>query len=250
MKTFLRSFYLLAAILTCSASPQGRITGGDDAVLGQVPYQASLTIGGSPNCGAVILSDRYALTLLSCVCSKGSDKPWPPQLFRVTAGSIDLYTGGVSIVVEEITINPNYSELSTGIALLKLTEAFVFSANIQPIPLANDNPIVGEDVEVSGWGRLTETDEYMQRTLQINAATIVNSDECSRVIGKSDNQVICLGHPRKNGICSGDYGGPAVYQGELIGIAAYIVGECGSYLPDVYASIPFNYEWITEKISA
>lgn len=64
----------LLAICACALSaPQARIVGGDDAVLGQIPYQAALSIAGLPTCGAVILSERYALTALQCVCSAGSD---------------------------------------------------------------------------------------------------------------------------------------------------------------------------------
>lgn len=60
---------------TAWAAPQTRIVGGDDAILGQIPYQAALSIGGLYTCGAVILSERYALTSLQCVCSAGSDRP-------------------------------------------------------------------------------------------------------------------------------------------------------------------------------
>jgi len=57
------------------AQPQGRIAGGEDAVPGQLPYQAALSVGGSYNCGAVIIGKRYALTALTCVCSEGKDTP-------------------------------------------------------------------------------------------------------------------------------------------------------------------------------
>lgn len=75
---FSAAFVLLGALLGCStanAGPQGRIVGGEDAVLGQLPYQAALSIGGSYNCGAVIIAERYALTALTCVCSAGKDTP-------------------------------------------------------------------------------------------------------------------------------------------------------------------------------
>ncbi|XP_075156214.1 serine protease SP24D [Haematobia irritans] len=231
------------------AAPQARIVGGDDAVLGQIPYQAALSIGGLYTCGAVILSERYALTSLTCVCSAGSDKPWPPQMFRIIAGTTDLYTGGSRITLEEITVNPNYNDLSTGIALLKLSEPLVFSEYIQAIPMAESNPPVDADVEISGWGRIKEGDEDMHRTLQINDATVVDSVECSKTLGRADPDVICLGHPRKNGICRGDFGGPAVYDGKLVGVAADVVGECGSFLPDVFTSMASNYQWVMQQMT-
>ncbi|XP_013112862.2 serine protease SP24D [Stomoxys calcitrans] len=238
----------LSLIAATWAAPQARIVGGDDAVPGQIPYQAALSVGGLYNCGAVILSERYALTSLLCVCSAGSDKPWPPQLFRVIAGTTDLYTGGSRITVEEITVNANYNDLTTGIALLKLSEPLVFSDYIKAIPLAESNPPVNADVEISGWGRTKEGEDDMHRALQINDATVTEAAECARTLGRADPDVICLGHPRKNGICRGDFGGPAVYEGKLVGIAASVVGECGSILPDVFTSVASNYEWIMQQM--
>jgi len=75
MKLTLTIGLILVAAGVLEAQPQGRIAGGEDAVLGQLPYQAALSIGGSYNCGAVIIGQRYALTALSCVCSDGKDTP-------------------------------------------------------------------------------------------------------------------------------------------------------------------------------
>lgn len=76
MKPFIFALIGCAAILVCvAAPPEARIVGGDDAFSGQVPYQAALDIAGEPTCGATILSDRYALTAMRCVCSINSNKP-------------------------------------------------------------------------------------------------------------------------------------------------------------------------------
>ncbi|XP_030381393.1 serine protease SP24D [Scaptodrosophila lebanonensis] len=238
---------------TCQGAPQARIVGGDDAVLGQFPYQASLSIGGSYNCGAVIIAERYALTALGCVCSKGSDKPWPPQLFQVAAGTVDLYTGGQRITVEEILVNPNYIELEIGVALLRLREPMVFNEYVNAVPLARQNPPEGVTIEVSGWGRQKDTDENMYRTLQLNDETVLPVQDCRVVSDEGDllplnEQVLCLGHARKNGICRGDFGGPAVYGQQLVGLAADTLGECGSMMPDRFISIAANYEWIIENM--
>uniref|UniRef100_A0A1I8Q5L5 Peptidase S1 domain-containing protein n=1 Tax=Stomoxys calcitrans TaxID=35570 RepID=A0A1I8Q5L5_STOCA len=248
MKAF-TALLTLGLIAFAWAAPQARIVGGDDAVLGQIPYQAALSIGGSYNCGAAILSERYALTALLCVCSAGSDRPWPPQLFTISAGTTDLYTGGSRITVEEITINPNYNDLTTGIALLKLSKPLVFSDYIQAIPLAESNPPIYADVEISGWGRTKEGEENMYRTLQINDASVMDSAQCARTLGRTNPDVICLEHPRKNGICRGDFGGPAVYEGKLVGIAAAVLEECGSFLPDIFTSVASNHKWIVEQMN-
>ncbi|EDV99521.1 GH12384 [Drosophila grimshawi] len=228
-----------------SSSPQGRIAGGEDATLGQLPYQASLAIGGSYNCGAVIIAERFALTALTCVCSAGKDTPWPPQLFIVSAGTVDLYNGGQRIRVEEIIVNPNYNELKTGIALLRLSEPLIFNMDVGPLPLATENPAVGSYVDISGWGRTKESDTEMYRTLQVGLAIVEAERECLEASDAPVNdQVLCLGHQRRQGICAGDIGGPAVYRDTLVGLGAEVLGECGSMLPERFISIAANYEWI------
>lgn len=169
-------------------------------------------------------------------------------MFSIAAGTTDLYTGGVRINLEEIIVNPNYEDLSTGIALLKLSQPLIFNENIKPITLATTIPPANAEVEISGWGRITENATDMHRSLQINEATVIDASQCFKTLGRIGNEVICLGHPRKNGICRGDFGGPAVYQNQLVGIAASLVGECGSFLPDIFTSIPYNYNWIMEEM--
>ncbi|XP_030566120.1 chymotrypsin-2 [Drosophila novamexicana] len=250
---FSAAFVLLGALLGCStanAGPQGRIVGGEDAILGQLPYQAALSIGGSYNCGAVIIAERYALTALTCVCSAGKDTPWAPQLFMVSAGTVDLYNGGQRIRVEKITVNPNYKELTTGIALLRLAEPLVFNSDVAALPLATQNPPLGVYVDISGWGRTKETETNMYRTLQVGFAVVESERECRLVDDAlvDNDQVLCLGHQRRQGICTGDIGGPAVYDGTLVGLAAQLLGECGGLLPERFISIAAYYEWIQEQM--
>ena len=150
--------------------------------------------------------------------------------------------------VEEIRVNPDFSEFDTGIAILKLTEPLVFSKNIQAVALTQQTAAVGTVVDISGWGRLTDNSEDMHRTLQVNDATVVETAQCERYLGRSDSQVICLESARRNGICRGDFGGPAVHNGELVGIAAYLMGECGSLLPDVFVNVAYHYDWIVNQM--
>ncbi|XP_017870417.1 PREDICTED: serine protease SP24D [Drosophila arizonae] len=241
---------LLLGCSVVSAGPQARVAGGEDAVPGQLPYQAALSIGGSYNCGAAIIAERYALTALTCVCSAGKDTPWPPQLFMVAAGTVDLYNGGQRIRVEEITVNPNYNELKTGIALLRLSEPLVFNEYVAAVPLATENPPVGVYVDISGWGRTKETDTDMYRTLQVGYAITEAERQCRMAddVVESNDQVLCLGHQRRQGACTGDIGGPAVYQDTLVGLAGETLGECGSMLPERFISIAANREWIQEQM--
>ncbi|ALC48948.1 CG9672 [Drosophila busckii] len=246
------SCVVLSALLGCSlAMPEGRVAGGDDAELGQLPYQGALSIGGSYNCGAAIIAPLFALTALTCVCSEGSNRPWPPQMFQVSAGTIDLYQGGQRIVVEEIILNPNYNELQVGMALLRLRQPFVFNDQVQAIALATVNPPIGAEIDISGWGRTKATETDMHRTLQIGNAYVEPERACLNADSsiQSNDQVLCVGHSRKQGICRGDMGGPAVYNNELVGLGVQLLGECGGSLPERFISIAANYDWIQSQIA-
>lgn len=52
--------------------PSTRIIGGRDAVQGQFPYQVSLRVRGSHNCGGSIISRRYIVTAAHCVSNGNS----------------------------------------------------------------------------------------------------------------------------------------------------------------------------------
>lgn len=46
-----------------------RITYGEEAAIGEFPWQAALHVGQSFHCGGSILSDQYILTAAHCVSS-------------------------------------------------------------------------------------------------------------------------------------------------------------------------------------
>lgn len=171
----------------------------------------------------------------------------------MTVGSVDLYSGGKQVRVAEIILNPNYITLKSGLALLRLEEDLPFGETVAAIPLARETPPQGANVEISGWGRTTESEVNMHRTLQIGEAEVMAPRECALAKTEEEpvpenEQVLCLGHGRRQGICSGDIGGPAVFEGELVGLGAQMLGECGGMLPERFISIPSYYDWIQEQL--
>lgn len=136
-------------------------------------------------------------------------------------------------------------------ALLELEEPLVFTDNIKPIELATEEVPSGADVIISGWGRLY-TGGPIPHRLQWNTLTALSNEECRAVSSTYefiDNTIICLAHAQDNGACNGDSGGPATYEGKLVGIAGFVVGGCGSNNPDGYAKVSQHLEWIQENMS-
>lgn len=153
--------------------------------------------------------------------------------------------GGVVKQVESITVHEDYGNFINDMALLKLSTPLVYSANIQPIPLASSEVTVGSDIIVSGWGRL-KTNGDIPIKLQYNTLEAISKLKCFTSIFMSSDALICLAHTEGNGACNGDSGGPAIYNGELVGVAGFVVGGCGSKNPDGYAKVFYHVEWIKE----
>lgn len=145
----------------------------------------------------------------------------------------------------EITVHEDYGNFINDVALLKLDSPLVYSANIQAIPLATAEVPVGGDVGISGWGRL-KTGGDIPVKLQYNTLEAISKLKCFTSIFMSSDALICLAHPAGNGACNGDSGGPATYNGELVGVAGFVVGGCGTSNPDGYAKVFYHVDWIKE----
>lgn len=63
----------IAVVAYTSASPSGRVVGGQDATEGQFPHQVSLRRNGSHTCGGSIISRNFVLTAAHCVGTKDSE---------------------------------------------------------------------------------------------------------------------------------------------------------------------------------
>lgn len=163
----------------------------------------------------------------------------------IRAGSLDRFSGGVLINVKEVQVHENYTSFWNDVALLHLERPLIFSSQIQAIPLATDETPAGSPVIVSGWGRLV-TGGDVPRTLQWNTLSAITKRSCGLSIGVYRDNMLCLAHESGNGACNGDSGGPAILNGEIVGIAGFVVGGCGSSSPDGYAKVFYHRDWIIQ----
>ncbi|KAM7348081.1 serine protease SP24D-like [Cochliomyia hominivorax] len=238
------SYIILFLVYYCQAT--NRIVGGKNAYEGQFPYQVSLRRNGSHTCGGSIISRNFVLTAAHCVGTydnEGNYYVYDSKVFTIRIGTTDRFQGGTLMKIAEIITHEDYGNFLNDVALLRVEEPIIFSDNIQPISLATTEVPVGEKVVISGWGRLKQGGDLPQK-LQWNELTVISRIECKEKINMDSDSLICLAHEPNNGACNGDSGGPAIYNGEVVGIAGFVYNGCGSSYPDGYAKVFFHVDWI------
>ncbi|XP_030566121.1 serine protease SP24D-like [Drosophila novamexicana] len=243
--------FACAALALASAAPrslQGRVVGGADATIGQFPHQISLRYTGSHICGGSIISREYILTAAHCVTDElanGTMVVTPASVLSIRAGSLDRFSGGMLVNVAEVLVHEDYNSFWNDMALLRLEKALVYSSQIRAIPLASVETPVASQVIISGWGLLS-TNGDLPRQMQWNTLSSISRLSCITAIGVYRESMLCLAHEQGNGACNGDSGGPAIFNGELVGVAGFVVDGCGSANPDGYAKVFYHREWIIE----
>ncbi|KAH8300903.1 hypothetical protein KR044_004937, partial [Drosophila immigrans] len=243
------------AISLASAAPHsqldGRIVGGLDAAEGQFPHQVSLRQLTSHICGGSIIAPQVILTAAHCVTSEASDgslKVTSAKQLSIRAGSVDRLSGGVVISVSKVIVHEGYGNFLNDVALLVLEQPLSYSAVIKAIPLASSDTAVGSEVVISGWGHLS-TNGATPKRLQFNTLSSLSKQQCISSTFMFTSSLICLAHTEGNGACNGDSGGPAIQNGQLVGIAGFVMGGCGTTNPDGYAKVFYHRDWILKNAS-
>ncbi|XP_017056163.1 serine protease SP24D [Drosophila ficusphila] len=245
---------LLLLLLFCATGALGhrnnsdvepRIVGGTKATEGQFPHQVSLRRRGSHTCGGSIISNNYVVTAAHCV--KQGNNVVPASQLSINAGSLLLSSGGVTIPVAVVTVHPEYRGNGHDVAVLRLKSSLTYSSNIAAIQLATEDPPNDATVDISGWGAISQRGPISNSLLFVQVKALARAT-CQRAyLRQLPATTMCLLHPKDKGACYGDSGGPATYEGKLVGIASFVIGGCGRNAPDGYERVSQLRSWINEK---
>uniref|UniRef100_A0A0K8VIH5 Trypsin-5 n=1 Tax=Bactrocera latifrons TaxID=174628 RepID=A0A0K8VIH5_BACLA len=173
---------------------------------------------------------------------------YSPSDYWIRAGTVKFNTGGVVIQVAEVKIHPLHSDFNYDIALLRLSSPLSFNDKIKPVLLASTDLPDGTPTIITGWGGVSSGGLADQ--LQYNTEYTLNHDTCVKRLNTLADSMRCLDKSAGNGICGGDFGGPAVANGVLIGISSFGVNDCGSSLPNGFTDVVYTRDWIRANSDA
>ncbi|KAF7277792.1 hypothetical protein GWI33_009210 [Rhynchophorus ferrugineus] len=246
---------------------QSRIVGGRNAPFGKWPWQVSVRrtsffgFSSTHRCGGAILNKLWIATAGHCV-----DDLLTSQI-RIRVGEYDFSSvqEAYPYVERSVTrkvVHPkyNFSTYEYDLALVQLEQELEFALHILPICLPeSDDPLVGYNGTVTGWGRLSEGGT-LPSILQEVQVPIVSNEYCKRMFLRAGRHeyipevFLCAGHEEGGqDSCQGDSGGPLQVKGKdgryfLAGIISWGIGCAEANLPGVCTRISKFVPWILKYV--
>ncbi|XP_058122552.1 trypsin-7-like [Anopheles ziemanni] len=258
----LLTIFLLTLLSFVLATTSNLIVGGRLIPITEAPYQAAIYITGSLHCGGVVIAPRWILTAGHCVVYVGGGTIEANQ-FIVRYGTDNANVDGeMDAFVVAIFVHPEFTRkpLDYDVALMKMSVSHEvqFSDRVRCIRMAPPGtPVVaGDTVFVSGYGRIDPTissptdDDHLLRAVEV---TVVDRTECRSqypegAISVTDT-MFCASAPGKDA-CVYDSGGPAVHDGQLVGLISHGAGCADASFPGVYTLVSAVRDWIDEIIAS
>nr|XP_033322626.1 chymotrypsin-1-like [Megalopta genalis] len=250
MPAALFSLLAVLAVANGAALPglEPRIVNGEDAKLGEIPYQVSLQKSNSHFCGGSVLNTNYVLTAAHCVEGQIA------TAVKVVVGTINWQDQQNVHAVDKIIIHEGYNPRDSwrnDIALLKLKTPLKLDKNIAAVRLPKENEAVAakSPAIVSGWGR-TSVGGPIPNILQKAKLQITDQTVCKNAyknIGSVYETHICANDPSTTrGACNGDSGGPLVVDGKIVGIVSWSMSCALSQYPTVYTRVASYVSWVNQ----
>ena len=249
--------------LALSAAPSMAIVGGTNAAPGEFPAVAEITFGKGFLCTGTLIAPDTVLTAGHCSSVTGSavasPAAFPPQLIDVRIGNTRSGTGGETVPVSRVTMQPNYL-LGKGydISLLRLSR----TASTTPVKVAGAAETglwaAGTTESIVGWGTTSEGGSTPD-TLQKAQVPVTTDAYCAKAYRDFDvKTMLCAGF-EQGGVdtCQGDSGGPMFGRTStgalrVVGATSFGSGCARPGKPGVYARVGDQLlrEWIRSQVPA
>lgn len=245
-------------------APSGRIVGGADAEISQIPWQVSLNAVFSSNnydghfCGGTLIDPFWVLTAAHCL-----DGTFNLQELKVVMSVSSLLDpGAIEIPVSHVIIHPAYNSQTydNDIALLRLSRPAPVD-QLPPgaiLPFATQADLTrglltpGRIGIASGWGNILSEGESFPERLQMVELPIMSTQQGQQAYGsRFTGNMFAAGFPQGGkDACQGDSGGPFAvrnFNGNgwiLAGIVSWGDGCAQPGSPGVYTNVGVYEEWI------
>ncbi|XP_058826942.1 venom serine protease-like [Topomyia yanbarensis] len=251
---FLCKMSLIHQSCSCGKKKTMRIVNGVETMVNEFPMMAAMIDVETRTviCGAVLISDFYAVTAAHCLVHRTVDDT------VLLVGDHNLTTGTDTMyakpyVLAQVLVHPGYTiqPLTNDIALLRTLRRVQYNSGVGPVCLPwkfRGNNFHGAVVEACGWGDL-EFGGPRATALNKVALNVIDNRECSsRLNSTISYQKMCTYTPNKD-TCQSDSGGPLFYtepgSGLVyeIGIISYGIA-CATTNPSVNTRVTEYLDWI------